>query len=394
MQSLSVRKGKLKDKVEIPPSKSYANRALILAAISKTPITLINLPAATDVENLLRGLELIGIKLEIQESHILFSNSFPACESGDKFIDVGDGGTTARFLAALCLLGSKEYSLKLGGKLSLRPWDEFLTIAKSLKAKAILKGDTLIVQGPAQFPPTLEIDCSRTTQFATAFSLLSSVTGCEISPINLEASKAYWDMTNEILKCTKYNSVYSIPLDWSSASYPLAFGALNQDLIVEGLRFDAFQADARFLSILREFKCVEETPSGVRIHPVKKSHSVTVDIADSLDLAPALSYFLAHIEGTHHLLNVENLVHKESDRLHEIIQLLSLFDRRSETNGKKLTIYGSTKRLNRQVDLKLPHDHRMVMTGTLFLLHHGGGTLSPQEAVKKSFPNFYSMILD
>jgi 5-enolpyruvylshikimate-3-phosphate synthase len=34
----------------------------------------------------------------------------------------------------------------------------------------------------------------------------------------------------------------------------------------------------------------------------------------------------------------------------------------------------------------------MVMTGTLFLLHHGGGTISPSEAVCKSYPDFFNLI--
>jgi 5-enolpyruvylshikimate-3-phosphate synthase len=44
------------------------------------------------------------------------------------------------------------------------------------------------------------------------------------------------------------------------------------------------------------------------------------------------------------------------------------------------------------VDLDLPDDHRMVMTGTLFLLYHNGGTIRPAEAVNKSYPSFFEII--
>jgi 5-enolpyruvylshikimate-3-phosphate synthase len=42
--------------------------------------------------------------------------------------------------------------------------------------------------------------------------------------------------------------------------------------------------------------------------------------------------------------------------------------------------------------LELPDDHRMIMSAALFLRFHQGGSVSPAEAVEKSYPEFFSLI--
>jgi 5-enolpyruvylshikimate-3-phosphate synthase len=98
------------------------------------------------------------------------------------------------------------------------------------------------------------------------------------------------------------------------------------------------------------------------------------------------------VEGSHKLTGVENLVHKESDRLSEVIKLAGLFDRKISTDGKILFLEGKVGRVNKTIDLNMPDDHRMVMAGSLFLLHHGGGTIGPKGAVSKSYPEFFEII--
>ena len=76
----------------------------------------------------------------------------------------------------------------------------------------------------------------------------------------------------------------------------------------------------------------------------------------------------------------------------EVIKLLNTFDREAYTDGKALFIKGDKDRISEKRDLNLPNDHRMVMAGALFLLHHGGGTLAPITAVEKSYPEFFDLI--
>lgn len=365
-----------------------------MASLLKHSPVLHSLPEASDVTILIDCLRKVGLDIELIGQTAHFKNYFPECESsGTCELFVGEGGTTARFLAAFLLLGKNEYKLILGERLKERPWQEFLDLAKSLGAKAILSGNTLTLQGPVKLPAKLHIDCSKTTQFATAFQLLSVAKDVKVIPENLHSSQSYWAMTEKMVKELSAIREYDIPKDWSSASYPLAFGALNQEMDFPGLYFDSFQSDAKFYELLKSFDCLETSLEGIRVKPVKKFHSVKLDVSDCLDLVPTLGYFLGHIEGSHELTGVENLVHKESDRLGEVIRLLKAFEREASTDGHSLYIKGNTSRISRSVDLNLPDDHRMVMSGSLFLIHHAGGSVTPREAVNKSYPGFFDLIV-
>lgn len=390
MQSLSVKKGLLKDVIHLPSSKSYANRALILAALQKKPVILTQMPSASDVTILIQCLKEVGVSITTDGDKVTVHNSFPECETTDKEVMVGEGGTTGRFLAAFLLTGSKTYTLKLGERLKQRPWQEFIDQVNALGASATLLQDKLILKGPIQFPETLKVDCSKTTQFATAFQLIAP-SSVKVIPENMQTSQSYWRMTEKMIQDLKSDS-YIVPLDWSSASYPLAFAALKQRIMFPGLLMDEFQADSKFLGILKRFGSVTESTSGIDISPIEKTMDVNFNVSDALDLVPALAFFLSHIEGHHSLSGIENLVHKESDRLNEVIKLLAQFNRKAWVEEGILHIEGSEQIVTHKVDLILPDDHRMVMTGTLFLLHHEGGSVTPSEAVNKSYPDFFETI--
>ncbi len=392
MKSLSVNKGHLIREVVLPSSKSYANRALILSALSHESSLLKNLPASTDVTILLECLEKIGLKIRNEKGIIQLENYFPACESGPQRLEVGEGGTTARFLATMLLLGKSKYHLILGDRLSERPWAEFISLAEKLGARAELNGNVLEVQGPAHLPLQLEIDCSLTTQFATAFQLLSISENIEVIPVNMNSSKSYWELTEKMLSEFRQKLMYEIPLDWSSASYPMAFAALNHQISFPGLFIDPDQADSKLYDILSLLGCIEDGQRGIIVNPITRHQSLTLNVSDCLDLVPTLAYLLSHVKGNHQLSGFENLIHKESNRLEETLKLMEKFGRKAFIEKGVLFIQGRVARDIGPVDLKFPNDHRMVMAGTLFLLHHSGGTVFPMEAVAKSYPHFFSLI--
>ena len=389
MQSLSVKKGSLRSKVQIPSSKSYANRALIIAAVSGRRINLQNLPEASDVKILVDCLSAIGFNIERKKNTTTISRL--ELIASPQVLNVGEGGTTARFLAALLLGMNGEFKLRLGKRLAERPWDEFISLAHKLGGFAELADGVLTIKGPVKFPSELHVDCKRTTQFATAFQLIAPPS-TRVIPVNMTSSQSYWKMTEKIIDDLKASDTYTVPQDWSSASYPLAFAAINHEIEFEGLVFDEFQADAKFLEILKKYAMVTETQNGMTVSPDKIKGDLHFDVSDCLDLVPALSFFLAHIEGKHVLSGVSNLVFKESDRLSEVIKLLKTFNRSAVVQDDKLEITGSLETLNHELELSLPDDHRMVMTAALFLLHHSGGTVKPAEAVAKSFPDFFNLI--
>lgn len=389
MTTLQIAKGQLPSVVTIPASKSYANRALILGATKESPVILKSVPDATDVIHLVDALKSAGLDVTRKDHTIEIRKSFPECEKEGATIETGEGGTTARFLAALLLLGKKPYTLVLGKRLKDRPWDELIDAAIELGATAFLEREKLYLQGPIKRPAKLAVNCSRTTQFATAFDLILQST--EIETKNLKSSQSYLMMNEPLKEHFLHQNEYTIPADWSSASYPMVFAALNQSIHFPNLNYDPFQADAKLLSVLNDLGAVETADKGLIVKKMLRPASVKLAMNDCLDLFPAMAFLLSHVEGTHSLSGLGNLVHKESDRLAEVTSLLKIFKRNCSFANDTFTIEGSTD-ISGAVDLILPDDHRIVMTGALFLRHHNGGRISPAEAVTKSYPEFFHLM--
>ncbi len=391
MTNLNIHKCFLRQNLLLPSSKSYANRALILGALRGNSFHIQNLPKASDVQFLVDGLKQLGLIMDQKGSDLWVRNSFPACETTETVIEVGEGGTTARFLAALLLLGKKKHTLILGERLSERPWQEFIDVVQAMGGFAKLEGPELVLQGPLTVKKTLEIDCSRTTQFASGFQLALALTDCQVIPLHMKSSISYWKMTEKMIADLREKKTYVVPLDWSSASYPVAFAALKQEYFFTMLKRDEFQADSKFLDLLTKYDLVTELTNGIRITPKKFSADITLDVSDCLDLVPTLAFFLSHIPGQHCLKGIDNLAFKESNRIQEVIKLCQAFDRTCQLDGSSLRLVGFEKLKNTKVDLALPDDHRIVMAGTLFLTFHSGGSISPCEAVHKSFPDFFQL---
>jgi 3-phosphoshikimate 1-carboxyvinyltransferase len=393
MTTLKIEPGLMPDRIQIPGSKSYANRALILAAVKKSTVTLTQLPEASDVTFLLQALRSVGLRLEESPGQVSVVNSFPACESEvGATIAVGEGGTTARFLACLLLTGKAPYELILGQRLKDRPWGEFLQLVNSLGAKASLEGDRLRLQGPIKVTSELKVTAKETTQYASGFQLVLAFTPTKVIPVGLESSQSYWAMTEEMVKHFQQADCYQVPADWSSASYPLAFCALKRSAFFPGLKRDHTQADDKFCDLLERLGCVVYRDDGIQVDPIKRSENISLDVSDCLDLVPTLAYFLSHLDGRHELRGFENLVHKESNRLHEVLKILNSFGISSEVKNEVWTIQGNKNLTVPFHRLALPNDHRLVMTAALFMMHHQGGELSPTEAVEKSYPDFWKLI--
>lgn len=392
MTSLNISPGGVPSVIRLPSSKSYGNRALILAALKPSSVILRNLPKATDVTFMLEALKKLGLDIKVADSEIQIQNSFPLCEKAQGAeIEVGEGGTTGRFLASMLLLGSAPYTLILGDGLKQRPWDEFIKLAQDLGAKASLQDNKLLIQGPIKTLEELEVDCTRTTQFASGLQLALAYLPTVVVPQKMSSSESYWEMTKQMTRHFKQNDEYEIPLDWSSASYPLAFGALKQEVFFPGLFPDRFQADSKFFDLLEKLEAVERLPGGIKVHPTNFNGSLGIEVSDCLDLVPTLAFFLSHMAGRHELKGIENLVFKESNRLQQTLDLLNKVGVKAQCDQHSLWIEGRSPLNFGAIDLVLPEDHRMVMAGALFLRAHQGGTITSADAVSKSYPEFFGL---
>lgn len=392
--TLRVEPSHFNSQTTLPGSKSHANRFLILAARMGGGVTIRSIPKSDDVQILIEALKKIGLQIEGEES-VCFHNKFPECEKQTSYpieIEVGEGGTTARFLLALLASGKNEYTLKMKARLSARPWDELVEALKLAGAKLHWHANQLHVQGPielAKLPST--ISSARSTQFASALKLAFHQDGYSVLPLELKSSQAYWQMTLDCCEEITQRDVV-VPLDWSSAAYPLVFAAVSgKSVNLAGLKKDA-QADSSLFDLLNERGAITQNHQGVQGIGLKQRTPLDLSIATCPDLSIALAYLCAHLNGKSVLRDVSVLRHKESDRLQALLELLKQVQISASYIEKTdtLEIIGGVPQT--PSSLIVPSDHRLVMVGVLFLMK-SGGTITHSDSVNKSFPQFFEQII-
>tara|TARA_Y100000590_G_scaffold469529_1_gene657670 strand:- start:107521 stop:108738 length:1218 start_codon:yes stop_codon:yes gene_type:complete len=399
----SVTPGKLEKTIEVPTSKSYANRVLILAAITPGSATISNIPESTDVTKMIGLLQQIGLEIEQSGSTVTVKNSFPECEKSEgQTLLTGDGGTTNRFILPLLARGKQEYILEPEGHMRNRPMEPLTKALKEIGVKIEVESDKgwLSVKGP--FPSEarrVEVDCKDSTQFITGLSLASADCELEFVPIGLDASLAYFLMTKHLIEEFKAQQrEWEIPVDFSSLGYPLALAAVSGKVSVTNCtRFDDFQADAVFLKVLEEMGAEPVfDKSGLSLVKPEYLMPFEIDGSSCPDLVPTLAFVAAYAAGSSYIRNIEILRHKESDRVEEVLSLLKAFGIEFEFDSKthNLIIYGNPANAGTSpaVDYNPPADHRIVMVAYLFMRMNAGGTLTNFHHVKKSFPSFFEVL--
>ena len=401
------------DKDLIPASKSYCNRALILAAL-KGRMGVKPLAKSSDTEHLIKALKDVGINLKIKDNGIYFLDSFFEAETKNKkqkliSINAFDGGTTSRFLMALLACGKNPYFLILNNEMLKRPMDDLINALKFLGAeiKPYQQNDQagFFIQGPLtklnnNENVCVEIESKKTSQFYTALQLITlKYPNLSVIAKNLKNSKKYAQMTDEILKLAKLNDDLNVANDFSSLGYLVAFLSLSGGGVIPRVyELDHEQADSALFSILKEANAdIIINESGIRVSGSRDS--LKPFIADASlypDLIPTLVFLAAHIEGKSEFKNLEILTYKESNREKELVFLLELFgvEHIFDSTNHYLQIYGSKSKTYRAIDYYPPNDHRMIMTAALFMRLNYGGLLYKAQHVKKSFPDFFEFLAD
>lgn len=388
-------------KIEVPTSKSYANRVLILAAITPGPVTIDQIPKSSDVETMLNLLEQIGLEVKRDGESVLISNSFPECELDENMtLETGDGGTTNRFLLPFLARGTREYTLEPKGHMRSRPMDPLVTGLKSLGVEINqgLEDYWIKVKGPyIDEDSSVEIDCKDSTQFLTGLSLATADKKIVINPKNLEASLSYFLMTKNLIEEFRgQKSHWVIPVDFSGLSYPLALACtLGKVEISNCSEVDLFQADSVFIKILEEAGACPLFKNGsLFLEKPEYLMPFEADGSKSPDLVPTLAFLASYASGASVIRDIEILRHKESDRVEEVLSLLDTFCINYEFDVEKgnLIIYGDPTKKIGSVEYYPPEDHRIVMVAYLFMRMNSGGKLHNFDHVKKSFPNFFEVM--
>lgn len=367
-----------------PGSKSYANRMLFLAALSEKAVVINNIPKADDVQFFVKALDQLGFKTKYVDNCLTL---YPLSEFKlkSKRVELGEGGTTIRFMMVMLASIGGEYELIVNERFLKRPLDDIKNIFKLNDVELSTANNSIKIKGKLTLEADIEVDCKKTTQFASAFLMLKKLDRIKsVSFINLESSKKYLELTDSLKLSDKFN----VPADFSSLSYLVAYSLLNQDLNIDNVHsLDNYQADSILFSYIEKLGAkFEFNNKGLKVFKSDLQGHLEVDASLSLDLIPTLVYLSICSDIQLTISNLKNLEYKESNRLQAIIDCLDHFNIKYSL-ADTLKIY-EKKTPIKQSQLTVVHDHRIVMMNYLILKTCSGGAISPIEAINKSFPEF------
>jgi len=415
--TLSLPQHPITAKIPVSGSKSYTNRALLLAALARGRSVLHSVSPSSDSDAMIAALEKLGIRCEPgNDSSIAVSGRGGEFTPYHGTIDVGPAGTTMRFLTSVCAaIPGADITLRGTARMHQRPIRPLVDALRAMGATIeYLESDGCPpLRIHSQHPLTggvVAIDGSVSSQFISSLLLASSL--CQ-APLTIEivgeqTSKSYIDMTLQSLAdfgITVRNEGYSryivqpgsapraqeyqIEGDASGASYLWGLAALSGGSItVENINPGSAQGDIGFPNLLEQMGCtVSRGERSITVTGTKTLRGITADMVNMPDTAQTLAVVAACAHGSTMITGLATLRIKETDRIAAMQTELAKFGVRCEAGPDYLVVHGvGDIPLPRDVRVATYEDHRMAMSLAMLGVRSPGLQIEEPDVVKKSFP--------
>ena len=189
--------------------------------------------------------------------------------------------------------------------------------------------------------------------------------------------------------------------DWCAAANFLVAGAIFGSLDLDGLDTASLQADLSIMDILTEAgaslsRLDEEKTLHVQRAPLNAFH---FDLNQCPDLFPIVAVLATFCQGESRLAGVNRLAGKESDRGKAVADMLTQMGVKNRIEDDEMIICGRslqqrllTGTLLRGGSYTSLHDHRMVMALKVVALGADSPiTIDDEACVAKSFPSFHEI---
>jgi 3-phosphoshikimate 1-carboxyvinyltransferase len=404
--------GSLNGELNIPPSKSMMQR-VCAAALLNIGTTVIKNPGISDDDKAaLQLVQQLGATVTYEEGVVSITSQgvFPTTNE----LYCGESGLAARLFIPIAAISSNQLTVTGSGSLLNRPFNVYNEVLPKLGVTIESTNGHLPItlQGPLQ-PTDISFDGSLSSQFLSgllfAFAF-NAIKPCTITVTNLQ-SKPYIDMTLSVLSIfgknithNNYETFYINPQsftniaapeitiegDWSSASAMLVGAAVSGDVIINGLSEHSLQSDKDMLDVL--FQAGAHLTLGetwVQVSHSGELNEFDFDATHAPDLFPMLSVLAACCNGESSIKGIHRLIHKESNRIESISEMLDKLGVIYSVADDTLFIEG--KEILDSCTIDSYNDHRIVMAAAIAALRCDGKiTIINAETVSKSYPDFFS----
>lgn len=407
-----IRPKKLQGVIDVVPSKSYSHRAIIAASLASGCSVIKNVLFSDDINRTIACCEAMGANIEKYDNYLVI-NGTKKVKREKSVVNVGESGSTIRFMIPIMLTNDSPMEFKGENNLVNRPLDSYYKIFDEqgvkyihpenqylpLKTNGGLKAGTFSILG--------NVSSQFITGLLFALPLLDGDSAIKIIG-NLE-SKAYIDLTLDILSLygisvinNNYESFnirgnqeyipynYVVEGDFSQAAFFLSMGVLGNDISLGCMNLDSLQGDKKIIDDIKALGGVITYEDGLLKALPSNLTASTIDFSQSPDLGPVLSVLASLSEGNTKFINAKRLRIKECDRITCVKEELNKLGACVSESEEEMYFVG-VNNLDGSLELDSHNDHRIAMSlavastvcKTPLLINNAG-------CVKKSYPHFWN----
>jgi 3-phosphoshikimate 1-carboxyvinyltransferase len=376
----------------LPPSKSISNRALIIQALCQSKPKLLNLAQSSDTKSLVQALQ-----------------------TTSKTIDIGDAGTSMRFLTAYLSQQEGSYILTGSDRMKERPIGHLVEALNSIGADInYLEKDgfpPLAINGKALEGGKVDISTSVSSQFVSALLLIAPTLkkGLSLSLKGELLSKPYIKMTLDIMRYFGIQSSWinntiqvepqnyvskdlKVESDWSALAFILQAMSIakSAQVSISGLSKDSWQGDSYVLNLFEKFGLQYEfKDEKLYLKKLNKdlNGDYNVNLIDTPDLAQAYCCTLSALSKSAKIKGLNNLKLKESHRLKALHMELNKIGQHSRYSEDTIQLESSVLHTPTE-SFDSHNDHRMAMCLAPFALLFDI-KIKNIEVVNKSYPSYW-----
>lgn len=389
----------LKVEIELPTSKSIANRLLIISLLCDDNFEIENISESDDTKILEKVLKQdnVIIDIELAGTAMRFLTAYFACCEDKNVILTGNDRMQERPISILV-----EALKKLGADIKYCDKNGF---------------PPLEIRGKKLIGNKIKIDGSVSSQYITALLLIAPIlkNGLKIEIENKISSLPYILQTlklmgifgakyifqNNIIEVKKSPYKYkkknfSVEADWSAVSYWYSVIACseNGNIYLKNLQKTGLQGD----EILESWfdKLGVETvwkEKGAYLRKKKNINFTTfleLDFSANPDLAQTMVVVACILKIPFRFTGLHSLRIKETDRIQALVNEMKKCNIQLISPKEGVLIYdGKEEFLNPKEEIKTYNDHRMAMAFAPIVFHSEKISIKNPQVVSKSYPNFW-----
>jgi 3-phosphoshikimate 1-carboxyvinyltransferase len=404
--------------IELPGSKSYSSRALLIAALAEGRSVISQALFSDDTHHMHGALSALGIHVEADEAEERYvvdgqGGLIPATRA-DLF--AGDAGTAARFLTAAVTLGHGDYSIDGDERMRKRPIEPLLDGLRQLGVEAQAKFGNgcppVLIRSNGLVGGRARVRGDISSQYISALLMVGPYAeqGIEIEVEGELVSAPYVGMTLDSMaafgvraerdgvrkfrvppKQRYQGRSYAVEPDASAASYFFAAAAITGGRVrVQHLGAGSVQGDLGLLDVLEQMGCdVRREVDAIELHGPERLRSVEADFTRMGDVATTLAAIAPFADGPVTIRGIAQTHYEESDRPVAAATELRRMGIAVDETWDSLTIQPG---IPQPALIQTYNDHRIAMSFAITGLRAPGIVIADPACVSKTFPGFFDTL--